>query len=1175
MISYKRALLAGVTSLVLVAVVAAAYLVRGSGAGQTAQPQSGAAGESTLMPGGVGRSPGGTPTSPAGGSEGDAPAATGRPRSGSPAAGDATADLGEPIVQQSEVSVSRPLAELVPEYADRPAAADEPQIEFQPELPWGPAPSSAPDDADLVPQSLGQATAGESVDARVASAFADPEPLIPAPTLTFDGINAGSPSAGLPPDPTGAAGPNHYMQATNRTIAVYDKTGGAVLGPVSSSSIWAGMGGICSTSNQGDPIVLYDRAADRFFYSEVAFNRDGFGAPVAPSYNCMAVSATSDPSGAWNRYSFVSPTGHLMDYPKYGRWTDGYYMTAWLFNASTGEYWGMLAAAFDRNAMLAGAAMSSVWYATGSTAYGLIPADIDGGTLPPAGVGNPMVGFWTGSSLPDTLLVYHFRVNWASPPISSLVLASVVGISPLPLEITSAGCPDLPRCVRQLGTSQRLDSIPIRPMQRLVYRNLGSYESLALNMTGFISEVAMIRWIEIRGVSSVPFLYQEGNHSGGGDYFWMGSLATDGAGSIALGYSRSSTSINPSIAYTGRRTSDPLGTMGQGATYLIGGSGSQTHYSGRWGDYSHMSIDPSDDCTFWYTNEYYSFTTSTSWRTRVGKFSIPGCSTSPPAAPTGLTARSDDQQTSLFWDNPVATGFTGVRIVRKVGGSPPASVTDGVTVFDGYASTYTDVGLVNGTQYSYGLFSHNGLPAYSIPATVSATPDTHAGLPYNSYLAEGYTGNAGFASSEYLTLGNVDPINTSTVIATYFIEGRAPQYRTYTVNPQSRRTVHVNVELGGGVASGIRIATKTGPGVIAERPMYFAGNPGVTPLDGGHDAVAAPKPSNEWYFAEGYTGPGFVEYLTILNPSGEAPSTVQATYAFTSGAPLVKNYVVQPGQRMTINAASEVGSGRDVSAKLAVTSGPPVVAERPMYFGADPVLGTAAFGGHVTLGATSPSNTWLFAEGYTGPGFVEWLTLQNPNGSPSTATITYAFASGPPLVKVYPLAANSRTTLRVNDEIGTPGRDVSVRIDVTGPPIVAERPMYFNADPVLGALANGGHVVVGASTTGTNTYFAEGYTGVGFVEWLTLQNPDPLTSTINITYYFDIGSPSGPIPLTLPPQSRTTIRVNSVVPSGREVSVKIDTTSGPNPLVERPMYFNANPGVGTGVNGGHDVVGFN
>lgn len=1174
MTSHKRTLLAAATALVLVVVVVAAYAARGGSSGRSSARQSGAVAESTLMPGGVGRSPGGTPSSASGGSGRDSGGAAGQSRSDSPPYQGASAGIGAPIAQTSEVSVSRPLAELAPEFADRPATTDEPRIDFRPELPWGPTQSPGPAEAAAVPQSLGQATGGEGADAKVASAFGDPEPLIPSPTLTFDGINASSPSAGLPPDPTGAAGPNHYMQATNRTVAVYNKTGGTVLGPTSSSSIWSGMGGVCSTSNSGDPIVLYDRAADRFFYSEIAFNRDGVGAPVAPFYTCMAVSATSNPAGAWNRYSFVSPTGHLMDYPKYGRWSDGYYMTAWLFD-SDGNSGGMLAAAFDRNAMIAGAVTNSVAYATGSTAYGLIPADIDGGTLPPAGVGNPIVGFWTGSSLVDTLLVYHFRVTWASPPISSLLVASAVGISPLPLEVSLAGCPDFSRCVHQLGTSQRLDSIPVRPMQRLVYRNLGSYESLALNMTGFISEIAMIRWIEIRGVSSVPFLYQEGNHSNGSEHYWMGSLALDGAGSIALGYSRSSPFNYPSIAYAGRRISDPLGTMAQGSTTMHVGGGAQTHFSGRWGDYSHMSIDPSDDCTFWYTNEYYWGISSSSWRTRIGKFSIPGCSTSAPPAPSGVTARADDQQVSLFWTNPVATGFNGVRIVRKVGAIPPASVSDGVTVFDGYASTYTDVGLTNGTQYSYGLFSHNGLPAYSAPATATESPATHAGLPYNAYLAEGYTGNSGFASSEYLTLGNVDPSNASTVIATYYIEGRAPQYRTYTVNPQSRRTIHVNVELGGGVASGVRITTQIGPGVIVERPMYFSGNPGVTPLDGGHDSVAAPKPSNEWYFAEGYTGPGFVEYLTILNPSGEAAATVQATYAFTSGAPLVKNYVVKPGQRMTINAASEVGSGRDVSTKFAVLSGPPVVAERPMYFGADPVLGTAAFGGHVTLGATSPSNTWLFAEGYTGPGFVEWLTLQNPNGGPTSATITYAFASGPPLVKIYPLAANSRTTLRVNDEIGAPGRDVSVRIDVTGPPIVAERPMYFSADPVLGALANGGHVVVGASTTGANTYFAEGYTGAGFVEWLTLQNPDPLTSTVNVTYYFDIGSPSGPNPLTLPPQSRTTIRVNSVVPSGREVSVKIETTSGPNPLVERPMYFNANPGVGTSVNGGHDVVGFN
>lgn len=545
----------------------------------------------------------------------------------------------------------------------------------------------------------------------------------------------------------------------------------------------------------------------------------------------------------------------------------------------------------------------------------------------------------------------------------------------------------------------------------------------------------------------------------------------------------------------------------------------------------------------------------------------------PPAPVTGLTTRAEDAQVNLFWTNPTSPGFNGVTIVRKAGAAPPSAITDGATVFDGLGTTYTDVGLTNGSPYSYGVFAHNTLGESSTGVGATDSPATHSGPSYNAYLAEGYTGNPGFMSSEFLTLANIDSVNDSVATVTFFSESGPPEERTYVVSKSSRRTVSVNNEIGAGRSTAARVAIRTGPGVVVERPMYFSGFPGTGPVNGGHDAMARPAPQNRWFMAEGYTGDGFSEFLTVLNPSGETSSTITTSYLFNSGTPLVTTHTISPGARKTISVANEIGPpGRDVSVKIDVVAGPPVSAERVMYFLSDPALGAVVSGGHVQPGIESAAPEWYFAEGYTAPGFVEYLTIQNTELSPTTIQAEYAFNADPPLLRTYVIPPESRTTIRVNDEVG-PGREVSVKLSVlAGPDVIAERPMYFYADPALGVAVNDGHDVLGANSTGTDFYFAEGYTGAGFVEFLTLQNPDLITAEVTIDYVFNTGAPQSQA-LTLAPNTRTTVNVNGVVPAGREVSARVRATSGAI-VAERPMYFFADPLVGTLVDGGHDVVGY-
>jgi hypothetical protein len=254
----------------------------------------------------------------------------------------------------------------------------------------------------------------------------------------------------------------------------------------------------------------------------------------------------------------------------------------------------------------------------------------------------------------------------------------------------------------------------------------------------------------------------------------------------------------------------------------------------------------------------------------------------------------------------------------------------------------------------------------------------------------------------------------------------------------------------------------TGPAIVAERPMYFAADPGVgQPVTGGHDVVGVAAPSATQLFAEGYTGPGFVEYLTLANADPSSASTVEATYAFEQRAPVVKRYTVGPSSRFTVRVNDEVGAGEAVSVQLVTKAGPGIVAERPMYFRSDPGLGQVVDGGHDVTGCRRLATAWDFAEGYTGPGFVEYLTVANFAPDDAVVSLLYAYGDSPPLTKNYTVGGNRRLTVPVNAEAGA-GHEVSVRlVGLSGPSVVAERPLYFRGDPGLGQVVDGGHDVMG------------------------------------------------------------------------------------------------------------------
>lgn len=465
--------------------------------------------------------------------------------------------------------------------------------------------------------------------------------IMPSPLTTFygqssdDQVAVGEPRY-IPPDTTGEVGPNHFVQAVNTTWGVYNKsTGARILGPQKVSALFAGTGTVCETRNDGDPIVLYDQLADRWMISQFALpNMSTTGG--GPFYQCIAISTSGDPTGTWYRYAFLFSDSLMNDYPHFGMWPDGYYATFNTFNSSQSyAFTGMAVGVYERDKMLAGDPTArQVLFLLNNQPYpinyigGGLPADLDGTTMPPAGAPNiiaaPEAAEW-GLYPSDRIHFFKAHVDWTNTANSTLTG---------PVDVNTAGwagvCDNTRACVPQLGSSANVDAIADRFMHRLAYRNFGSYQSLVANHTvNDGAGRAAVRWYEIRDPhASTPTLYQQSTYApGDGIYRWMGSAAQDARGNLAIGFSGSSASQYPDIRYAGRLKEDALNTLGQGEAVLIAGGGSQTSTYNRWGDYSQLSIDPSDDCTFWYTTELYRSTSTNAWSTGIGSFRFPSCST--------------------------------------------------------------------------------------------------------------------------------------------------------------------------------------------------------------------------------------------------------------------------------------------------------------------------------------------------------------------------------------------------------------------------------------------------------------------------------------------------------------------------------------------------------------------
>ena len=450
-----------------------------------------------------------------------------------------------------------------------------------------------------------------------------PDPVVqssvPAPSVaTTAGLNIAGVGNGdygfrpnaAPPDPNGAVGATQFVQWVNESFAVFDKASGAIAPgfPKTGNTLWTGFGGGCETNNDGDPVAQYDKAANRWILTQ-------FSVSTTPYLQCVAVSTTSDATGSYNRYAFSYGTVQFPDYPKLGVWPDAYYIAFNIFNNGT-TFAGPKVCAYDRAAMLSGAAATQQCFQLGTNAASLLPSDLDGATAPPAGAPNVFVSL--GSS---ALNLWKFHVDWVNPANTTLV-----GPSSLPVAAFSQAC-NGGTCIPQPGTGQRLDSLGDRLMYRLAYRRFVDHEALVVTHSvavGGRKGTTGVRWYELRNPNGTPSVFQQGTYAPDATFRWMGSIAMDKVGDIAVGYSVSSSSVFPSIRASGRTPTDPLGTL-QAESSIMAGAGSQLPNLSRWGDYSSMSVDPVDDCTFWYTNEYLKASGTFNWSTRIASFKFPGC----------------------------------------------------------------------------------------------------------------------------------------------------------------------------------------------------------------------------------------------------------------------------------------------------------------------------------------------------------------------------------------------------------------------------------------------------------------------------------------------------------------------------------------------------------------------
>jgi len=725
------------------------------------------------------------------------------------------------------------------------------------------------------------------------------------PVVSFDGLGVGggyTPNA-APPDTNGAVGVTQFVQWVNESFAVYDKvTAARLYGPAAGNTLFQALGAShpCAVNNDGDPIAQYDKAANRWVLTQFSVTSGS----SAGYWQCVAVSKTSDATGAYNVYAFNYGTVQFNDYPKLGVWNNAYLVTFNIFNNGS-TFAGSKMCAYDRSAMLAGTAANQVCFQTSSAFGGLLPSDIDGPTAPPAG--SP--GYFVAFDVNDLLMWRISNLNFTASS------ATLTGPITIPVAAFSAACSGGGTCIPQSGTTQLLDSLADRLMYRLAYRNFGDHEALVVNHSITAGSSVGVRWYELRSPNApAPVVYQQGTFAPDSSYRWMGSAAQDQAGNLAVGYSVSSSSLHPGINFTGRAATDPLGTLGTPEIHIKDGLGSQNGGLNRWGDYSSLSVDPVDDCTMWYTTEYLQTNGSFQWSTRIGYFKFANCGSAPvpdfalattPASQT-VTAGAGTSYTTTVT---ASGGFNGT-VNFSVSGLPA-----------GAAGTFNPASVATSGSTTLSVTTSSTTPAGSYPLTITGTSGSivHTNsvtLVVNTAPVPDYSISASPASQTVIQgagtsyTATVTPVNGFTGTVTFSVTG-LPAGAAGTFNPTS-------VTTSGNSTLSVTTSASTPTGSY---PLTITGTSGtlshttsvtlvVNPVATGDYTVAATPSSST--IPRGAT----TNFTVTVTPSGGFTGTVTLS---VSGLP--------SGATGSFSPASITTSG---TSTLTVSTSPPATGTFPL-----------------------------------------------------------------------------------------------------------------------------------------------------------------------------------------------------------------------------------------------------
>ena len=524
-----------------------------------------------------------------------------------------------------------------------------------------------------------------------------------APLINFNGTtNASNTGRVTPPDPAGDVGPNHYVQVVNSMLQIFSKTGTSLYGPVQTSTLWSGFSGNWDGHNNGDAIVLYDENADRWIISQFAY--DCPGTPYT-EYEMIAVSTTGNPTGSYYRYAFQFD--YMPDYPKLGVWKDGYYMAVNRFNTniSSTPFIGAGACVLERNKMLTGDANARMIYfktetiggsgsGVGSSCYSMLPSDCDG-TFPATGTPD----YFAYNDQPTSeLRLWALHADWTTTANSTFTYVTALPVAAY-TEMGDASVPE--------QGSLALDGLGDRLMFRNQYRNFGSYETfVTCHNVNVGSGIAGIRWYEYRKTGSTFSMYQQSTYApGDGKSRWMGSIAMNANGDIGLAYSVSSSTMYPSICFTGRKAMDILNQLTFAEGTIQTGTVSMTSYS-RWGDYSALNVDPTDNTTFWTTQEYVgTYGGWCPWATKIASFKFPNSPSVITTAASGITASAATLNGAVFPNSLASTYYFDWGTTASYGNSTTiTSAGSGSSVVNVSANI---TGLVVNQTYHFRLVAMN------------------------------------------------------------------------------------------------------------------------------------------------------------------------------------------------------------------------------------------------------------------------------------------------------------------------------------------------------------------------------------------------------------------------------------------------------------------------------------